>query len=348
MFDPVALDKLIRESGLPFRENGRSFLFTCPRCLKNKLSMFKDSGNFICYHCQSDGFKGRPEYALTELLNRPLPEIRKFLYGTDGVGPSSTKLDLQLEDFWGEDAETFTTAAPEPEPQETVFPFDFVNVSDGKNFLKAARYLNSRGVTLEHCQAYDIHWSPVEQRVIFPVKVEGKLIGWQARYVGATEVYDEETHKTRRIPKILTSKSLQTQGGRYLMFQDRLKGSEHCVLAEGPVSAIKAHRCGGNVASMGKTVTDRQLAIIRSRVRKLYLALDPDAAEEINKLIWDASTDMEVYVMTPPQNKNWTEDPKNEKDLGDLTEDEVYDAFRQAKPVKRGTCYISLGSLLLP
>lgn len=343
--DQGALAKLIKDSGVPFRENGTSYIFTCPRCSKVKLAMYKESGWFRCHHCHIDGFKGRPEYALTELLSLPLGDIRKKLYGSE-VPSTLDYIDVNLEDLWNEDEESMPQPVVEVVANEIVWDPDFVGMDKPEAFVDGARYLHSRGLRPEHVEVYDIKFSPADQRVVFPVKVDGKLIGWQARYIRPTEHWSEEQQKTVRIPKILTSYSLVGKGQRWLMFQDRLKGSEHCVLTEGPITALKAHLCGGNVASMGKAVTIHQLETIKKSCRKLYIALDPDAGDQIAKLAYDLYDDLEIYIMQPPQNFLNLDSPENDKDLGDLTEQAVYEIFKKATPEPRGKIYVSLGAVL--
>lgn len=344
--DQQALATLIKNSGIPFRENATSYVFTCPRCeKKDKLAMYKDSGGFVCYYCRVNGFKGRAEYALTELLGTHIGEIRKKIYGSD-VPPTLDYLDIQLEDVWGEDEDSMPPPAVAIQAQEVSWAPDFVGIDQPEAFVKGARYLHSRGLTPEHVRTYDIKYSPVDQRVVFPVKVGGKLLGWQARYIQATERWDAMQERVIRTPKILTSQSLIGKGQRWLMFQDRLEGSEHCVLTEGPITAIKAHKCGGNVASMGKAVSVHQLEIIRRQCKKLYIALDPDAGEQIARLVSDLYDDMEIYLLQPPQNFLDLDSSENDRDLGDMSQDDVYELFRAAKPEPRGKIYISLGGIL--
>lgn len=348
-FDTQALVKLIKDSGVDFRESGQSFKFKCPRCRKSeKLYLRKSDGRFKCFYCSSNGnFSGKAEFALKELLNLPLKEIQKKLYGFSTDHLSSDYINLELTDFWNDEEDGFTSEVTGPTISSVLWPPDVVGPDKPMAFVKGARYLHSRGVTAEHVRCYDLRYSPVEKRVLFPVKVDDKLVGWQARYVGPTEFFDEEREKTVVIPKILTSDSLRSAGGRYLMFQDRLKGSEHCVLSEGPITAIKAHRCGGNVASMGKEVTQLQLQTIARHCRKLYIALDPDAGLDIMRIVAETHEHMQVFLMTTPQNLDRWDDPDNEKDNGDLTEEEVYDLFRSAKPEPMGKIYISVGGLLV-
>ena len=341
-----ALEKFVKGCGVDFRTNSVSYIFTCPRCQQTKLAMYRITGRFRCHKCHASGFQGKPEWALTELTGQPVAEIRKAIYGDD-LGYMPGLLEIELEDKWFEDEEG-QIAIELPTPlTEVQFPLDFITLDKPMAFVKGARYLHSRGVTAEHVNTYDIHYSPVERRVVFPVKVDGKLIGWQARYTGPTKVWNEAKGKYYNIPKVLTSDSLKGMGGRYLMFQDRLKASKHCVLSEGPITAIKAHRCGGNVASMGKAVTQHHLETISKYVKKLYIALDPDAGAEIAKLAYDMYNDLEIYLLQPPQNYLNLDAPENDKDLGDFSEDEVYELFMAAKPEPRGRLYISLGSVLV-
>ena len=102
------------------------------------------------------------------------------------------------------------------------------------------------------------------------------------------------------------------------MFQDRI--TDHVVLAEGPVDALKAHLCGGNVASLGKNVSSYQLDLIRqSGVKRLYLALDPDAFNESQAILKKMAYDLEIFAMVPQSG-----------DLGGMSFEEVYRLYLEA------------------
>ena len=105
------------------------------------------------------------------------------------------------------------------------------------------------------------------------------------------------------------------------MFNARLLNSDHCVLAEGPISSIKAHLCGGNVASMGKDVSDTQLNIIKNRVSKLYLALDPDATTVIERVCRQLHGEMDVFLLMPSDGY---------EDLGKMSPEQVFEQFKKA------------------
>ncbi len=339
MFSSDALKKLIEESGVAYTSNSISYKFTCPLCeKKEKLYMRKGDGRFVCWICkETSGFQGRPEFALTKLLDMPIGQIKKLLYG-DGV---TDHLKGYLEkpvwkDFWGEDDEEFDLGVEPLLPTGTCWPPDFVGPED-MAFATGARYLHRRGLTIEHVNAYQIKYDPPSNRVIFPFIIDGRILGWQARYIGNLLKVNPNTGKEYRIPKALTTLPPGIQG-TYVMFQDRLKGSEHCVLTEGPIDAIKAHLCGGNVASLGKGVTKNQLKTIAKYVRKLYIGLDPDAGTDIRRIVDEHSDDFDIYLMQPPSGR---------EDFGDCTPEETYEAFMKAPRIKRGTLMVSLGSRLI-
>lgn len=312
--DPAALEQFINSSGVDFRPTNRSYVFTCPRCSKaKKLMMFKADGRFICWVCaENQGFKGRPEYALTELTGVSIKEIQRQIYGDSFDQLPTDYLDIQLRDFF------------EDEPQELAakhrpkaWPLDFYPM-DHQHARRGLEYLQGRGIDLELAMAYDLRYCPVQRRVIFPVKVGGSLMGWQARAIFDTE-WEDEDGNVFKAPKILTTGDRDAQ----LMFQDRLAGMEHAVLAEGPVDGIKCHLAGGNVVTMGKVVARKHIEILRnSGVKRLYLAQDPDAATETMRLCQDFG-DLELYRVLPPEGY---------EDLGEapleLVRDQIFSAPR--------------------
>jgi DNA primase len=157
---------------------------------------------------------------------------------------------------------------------------------------------------------YGIVYWPSKRRVVFPVIMDGEVYGYQARTVLAGVQ-----------PKILTSTGLKRE--RVLMFADRIQEGGHAVLCEGPVDAVKCSQMGGNVATMGKHVSDGQIDILRKKkVRRVYLALDPDAAEEMQILVKKLKPDFEVYQIQVPAPY---------KDLGEMSVEAAYECFLNAQ-----------------
>jgi DNA primase len=313
------LADLIQSGGAPYRENSVSYIFTCPRCQKaNKLYLRKGDGRFVCWVCkETEGFQGRPEFALTELLGVPLKELKSKLYGTED--PQATiYLEFRVKDFFADDDEVDLDA---DELQWVLWPLDCYEI--GHRFAaKGLAYLEGRGVSAEMAARYGLRYCPPQQRVMFPIESGGTLYGWQGRKVGPTEFVDEETGETTSIPKVTTLKGVRKEST--LMFADRLRDSEHAVVCEGPMDGLKADLCGGNVVTMGKAVSRQQIALLHNAgIRKVYLALDPDAANEIMRLVREFS-DLEVYDMRAPEPF---------KDLGEMTPGDVLEVFRRARRI---------------
>lgn len=334
-----AAAKNIREylatSGLKWRESQTSYIFTCPRCEKpEKLWMFKDSGRFICFYCSEiDGFKGRPEFALADLLGIPVGRIRQDLYG-NSLPPAELFFDPgELEDWY--DVEHDEVEAPDLTVLQTrlwgpdCYAFDHRLAERGRD------YLRGRGIGPDVAHAYDIHYNAAQTRVCFPVAYRGRLYGWQGRYVGPTEFTDADGN-ARTIPKVLTTPGLNKD--QTVMFADRLEHTDQIIVCEGPIDAIKCHDCGpgpgmsaGNVATMGKAVSQAQVSLFRySGARRIYLALDPDAVVETQRLVRELSGYADIF---------WMQVPAPFKDFGEMSFADVAEAYRRAMPVNTQTVF---------
>lgn len=323
--DKSILKEIVQDSGLSFKQNSKSWIFTCPKCLKHeKLYIRKMDGRFVCWHCKESGFYGKPEYALALLLSRSIQELRKRLYGGD-FKDGTTALQLDISGFLDEEDEV-----PEEEATERIYPPDFYPISH--EFSQKGRdYLGGRGIPVEVASEYEVQYWSTRQRVVFPIVMDTKLYGWEARTIYPSERVDPETGEVTRIPKTLGLEDMKKD--LLVMFKDRLKGSEHAVVCEGAVDAMKAHLCGGNVATMGKAVSLRKIQIIRAAgVRKVYVALDPDAAADTAKLV-KTFGDMEVFHMKPMAGK---------KDLGEMSFEDVREQFLTARRVNAGNVFLFL------
>jgi hypothetical protein len=335
MFDYQALRQIVTTGNVTYRERGVSYVFDCPRCNGHeKLFIRKTDGRFVCWVCKEiSNFRGKAEYALKEIYRKPLSYFQKILYGYE-LPETMDYLELDLEDKFDDNPENFW-AEPIQSAPGVIWPPDFLDYRS-PGFMPATTYLASRGISLPLIAKYDIRYAAWQRRVAFPIKVNSVLLGWQSRLIVNTKTWNPGPGTITQIPKIITSPSLKNRGGQFLMFQDNLLGAKHCVLTEGPVSALKCELCGGNVASMGKGVTGTQLAVIKSYgVRRLYIGLDPDAGSDIARI--SADPDFECFLLQPPEGK---------EDLGDCTESEVYAQMQKAPPIPRGALVLSIGELL--
>jgi len=331
------LREYLEASGLKWKASKTSYIFDCPKCRKtDKLWMYQSDGRFVCWHCaEIDGFKGRPEYALSELLNLPVRSIQKELYGSESP-TVELFFDFKLENWWSNDE--YLEEVPDLNQLPTILWGPDALPIDSPFATQGAEYLISRGIPLELAQSYGIHYSGSQMRVLFPVQYKRRLFGWQARYVGATEFWDEETGLKRTIPKVLTVEGLKKD--KVVMFADRLTGSDQAIICEGPVDALKCHACSvdgrpaGNIATMGKAVSAAQIALLRySGINRIYLALDPDAAAETERLVRELHEYMDVYLMEVP--KPW-------KDFGEMSIADVAGVYRGARKVTPGRVYVYL------
>jgi hypothetical protein len=325
--EPKALEDMLKEHALIQGQTNRSWILKCPICSKDKLYMLKETGLFVCWVCKdSDNFSGDPEFALTKLTSLPIKEIQGILYGETVKVPDTKYMNLDLKDLYD-----YVEEEPELPVLPTIgWPEDYFGI-DLPESMPGLQYLLTREVPLWMATEYGLRYSPSKRRVAFPVRRDGRLVGYQARIIVPHEWVDKATGVKMAVPKILTSKDLDRE--HCLMFEHRLEGLTHCVLSEGPVDAIKAHLCGGNVATMGKSVSRGQLELLRRRgITRFYLAMDPDAAASTAKLVEELA-DTETYQVLPPPHR---------EDLGASTFEEVLDCFRAARRVRSWDLFLHL------
>lgn len=322
---------LLDEGGIKYAQNRKSYILDCPRCRKAKKLFFRKSdGNFVCWKCQTDGFRGAPEWGLQEILGLGIKVLQKRLYG-ESAPRGSVFLDLHLVDWFDEQDEVPVYVKTDLPAME--YPPDFLPIVDPRS-ARGAEYLAGRGLVLDVCQQYDVRYHPSSGSVVFPVINGGKILGWQTRVCGATSWFDPDNDVVVKIIKSLTSEGLKKE--QTLMFGDRVTG-DHAVLCEGPIDAMKAHLCGGNVASMGKAVSRYQLEMLKnSGIRKLYLGLDPDAFKESSQILSQMIDDIEIYDMRPPAPF---------EDLGSMSMQEVKVLWDQAPKMAPNHLFLYLKDL---
>lgn len=335
--DPAILRQVLAEVGLSYKQNSKSYIFNCPRCKgKQKLFMRKADGRFVCWKCkETEGYQGRPEFALADLLNQKVSQVAARLYGGAHI-PVSVFLDVRLTDFFGdddvdEDDDVVEDIVTLPRLH---WPFDYYPIDD-PFAARGAAYLEGRGVPLNIARQYGIRYWPEGRRVIFPVAAGGALHGWQGRLVVPHQYVDEEGNE-REALKIQSSREIPRE--RVVMFADRLQGYEHAVLGEGPVDAIKAHLCGGNVSPMGKAVGVQQMELLLNHgIKRFYSGLDPDAADEFMRLVRTYFDDVEIYQLVARVGG-----AKEKPDLGAMSFEDVYELFRGAERVSAGQVFVFL------
>lgn len=329
------LDRFMRESNISYHESGQSYIMECPVCHKrDKFYIRKSDGQARCWHCYREAGDpgGKPEFGLSLITGLSISEISSRLYAWQASG-SSHKYRLDLKELFPVEEDQYTTSAPELPAAD--FPFGCYPLSDTFHSSRGVQYLEGRGVPQAVAEAYDVRYWTAQRKVVFPVIMHGRMVGWQWRTIDKIEPYEGIVDGK---PKLITPPKTKTYEGlqrdRALMFHDRLLGSRHCVLAEGPFDALKAHLCGGNVATMGKVIGDSQLDLIAAAgIKRIYSGLDPDAIQTTADLARNRGVE-DLW---------WMEIPKEYEDLGQMPMEHVLDIFHDAKRVFSTNVFISFG-----
>lgn len=327
--DPKKLEEFLRRSNLHYKTSNKSYIFDCPICKKKqKLYMLRDCGQFVCWTCKdNNGFAGRPEKALSKMLGLPYNTVKAAICMGGSTSAevsqqvsSGLMMDFNLSTSDKEDTEVDTSKWP-----DLVWPLHCHEI-DSESGRAGAVYLASRGIPVDVAKEYDIRYNIDDMTVDFPILVGSRLVGWQSRKTAnLTYVVNDIMGSTvKKAPKILSTPDIPRD--KVLMFQNRVTGKK-AVIAEGPVDAIKCHLFGGNVATMGKAVSDGQLQVLYQKgVEEVYLALDPDAASGIDALIARIrKMGMTTYLVPIPDKY---------KDIGEMSFEAAFTAIQAADEIR--------------
>ncbi|HIE17528.1 MAG TPA: DNA primase [Dehalococcoidia bacterium] len=113
-------------------------------------------------------------------------------------------------------------------------------------------------------------------RLMFPIRnVQGRVQGFGAR------VLDDSSPKYINSPQTLVFDKSSTLYG-IDRARTAIRQKDQAIIVEGYLDTLMAHQQGWEhtVASMGTSMTDRQLAIIKGLTKNVILALDADTAGE--------------------------------------------------------------------
>ena len=289
----------------PAYQNSRSFVFDCPACGgSKKLYISRDSGLSICFKGKTDKCPrsgSQAPYALSLLSRLPIETVKTELF----------EFISHLADDIRVDFTSNKSSIKESNLEPGTLPPDVILMGNiGSE--EGSKYLENRGVPIDIQKQYEIMFSPNMRRVIFPIIMDKKLYGWQGRAI------DSVDKKYRMYNMVGDWKS------KTLMFYNNIIDKEFAIIAEGPVSALKFYKIGNFVATMGKEISKKQLELILSSgVKKVYLALDRDAVDKIDRIRYYLNSNgIECYFIETPHNRD---------DFGDSTFEECELAFKTAK-----------------
>lgn len=308
------IDNFLEEHDIaPKKQSARSYIFDCPACGgKEKLYIEKSNGRSICFkHKTEECPTARTSIArvLTLISGLPFEQVKNEL--TDIVTTNQEE-KIVVKDT----TQTTQNETEKIQPIKTSdLPIDARLIS-WKESEEGLNYLLGRGLDIDTLKKQGIMYSPSLRRVIFPVVMNNAIYGWQGRSIDKTNPL--------RMYNLPGPWKTQT-----LLFYDNLKNNEYAIIAEGAVSALKFAQVGGYVATMGKMVSTSQInLILESGVKKIYLALDPDAVEEmeilVRKLLSQINYQVKCFLVKVPDGK---------EDFGDCSYQECKEAFDQAEPL---------------
>lgn len=303
------------------KSNVRSWITECPLCLNaKKFYIFKHNGKATCHRPSCEFGKRSFHEWLALVIGIDAEEAKKMIL-RPVIIENTSKIKLDIFDFDQMDEKDDFSDLPSMEyPQ--LFHLDL----DDPQSEEGVKYLQSRGVSKEVAEYYEITYNPLQRRVVLPIYQYGKCRGWQAR----------------AIDKVGADFRMRNNDGfrrdSLVMFFDSAKDEDDLFILEGPFDALKFHGHGGFIATMGKVITPKQVSLIRNTSSKrVFIGLDDDAAPEINKLRTELDGIKNLYWIKPPQSciDRCTLQGKK-ADFGECTPEEIKEAILSAKSLLGG------------
>ena len=268
-------------------QNGGERLFHCPKCRhhKRKLSVNLERNVFKCWVCE---YSGADIYRLVKR------------YGTRAASAEWKQFSevVEISNF----DKLFEVTEIEDEPVILHLPKEFVSLTGNitSTLVRPYNYLLNRGLTKEDILKWKIGCcvhGPYEKRILIPsFDEEGSLNYYIARS------YDNAYIRYKNPP-----------ASKDLVFNELLiDWDKPVVLVEGVFDAIKAENA---IPILGSSLNPRSSLFqsLIKKAKKVYLALDDDAAEKSFSIIKNLLLyDIEVMRI----------DTSNFEDVGEMTKDE--------------------------
>lgn len=296
-------------------ETSRSWIINCisPDCRKpDHMYIFKASGVSKCFKC---GGHWDLVGLVSVVENVDISTAKSIIYGRGTGGNFEKKLSIENP-----------FAIVYEETNDKVDSIEYIELSDRfTNILdsyQGMQYLEKRNITdIEIIKSFDLRWHEEMQSVVFPIKLNGFIYGWQARKI------DPKPDEPRLLTKTGMNKAL------FLLNYDKVLNKESVVIVEGPFDCIKVQQAGIDaVCSFGKETSKNQIELlIKADIKNIYVGLDPDAYKEAMNLIEVISEEKNVFRMLPPEHR---------KDFGECTSEEISESFNTAHQIIGQKCYI--------
>lgn len=305
-------------------EKGEHYFVNCPFCNDTR----KRLGISYCYG-QVDVLTGRAATWMAHCFNEECLS-RETPFGLDNRAELEDMIFgfINREDRIG----AFPTKPGYASPKkltDVVLPGKVVTLDRLTGNHPAVQYLESRGVDAARlgaemgvgfCVEADAQWPAARGRIIIPIVMDGKLVGWQGRYPGDLKWKAAGVSKYYNLPKM--PKSLM------LYNLDRASKGRLVVLVESVTSVWSIGDQGA--ALLGHDVSAQQKELLENRWAKkgslLIMILDTDAEKAAQRHFADLEKVFTGYEKGAAFRIRMTDN----KDPGDYDREAVWWMLRQA------------------
>lgn len=280
------------------------WLFTCPHCGSSRLRFNAQKRAGVCWSCRK-GFE-------TFSLVRDILKLDEFgaveWFVSRYVGGDSSAASLS------------SALTPMEAPKPAVRRLAQIKWPEGAEILTApcaphARawdYLTRRSIDVHMVREFGLAYGRsgrVRERIVFPCRMDGTLVYWQARatwdpppHLEGAELreWKEKTGYIKSINPIVNG-ALDPQAHEVLFNYERASVEPHVVICEGPVDAIKVGVHA--IALLGKVAGPVKLERLkRSRAKRFTIYLDNGTEERASaiNIAKELSAMAEVRICTPP------------------------------------------------
>jgi hypothetical protein len=299
--------EIFEESGIEFKPTKASLMIGCHVCGtdKKKRAVRRTNGGNKCFKCGNSMSFMR---LLSELLGISYEQVL-VKYGTSTY--AAEKVENKFSDLVDSIKVTMGfKEKPQRQEEEGVLKPVILDTffKPIETSVQGVEYLVKRGVASPKVWIdYDIRFHPIMGGPVFPVKMFGKIVGWQCRKINPGSG-----------PRMLSMegpwKSLS------LLNYDNARKVDEIGLFEGPFDALAAEMSSlVSVATLGKIISKKQMQLLKDLpARRIYLGFDRDAYKEVRDFCKEMCKHKEVYRLVVPSHRD---------DFGECTPEEI----RQAK-----------------
>jgi len=260
----------------------------CPLCSKPDMDVSAATGAYQCYRCQNQpGGKGGLAGLVALVEGISYPEAKTKVKNGE-TSFRAAGIDLLMAKALRKGRKPLKAASAIPLPRSFV---PIYNHTEG--LWSVPQYMVDREITRRIARIYGLGYCTegrYEGRLIFPVRMKGRLRSFQARSMRGL------------MPKY-TGPKVPKAGLLYGYDELYLGGHDYCVLVEGPTDVLRMRRYGfPAVGLMGKQASKAHCsALHRAGVNRVIVLLDSEASREAAKVARVMSTYLTARIAFLPE-----------------------------------------------